>query len=200
MSAAAARRQRLPRRRTPLSARAYHIDAGLPAGLPYQPWAAAPREAAQRGQRARTIRTCGACPNIRRAPARCRTTRRSSRRRGLDRHAERVQRSYRQIFTDGRPLPVDPQPSWTGTRLAAGRATRSSSRRTGLRDGLWLDVDGQPDDERHAITERIRRPNFGSLRGRIHRQRSKAYTRPWTVALKQTSSSTGSGRRDLPRK
>ena len=32
--------------------------------------------------------------------------------------------SYRQIFTDGRPLPVDPKPSWNGYSPGSGKATR----------------------------------------------------------------------------
>ena len=36
--------------------------------------------------------------------------------------------TYRQIFTDGRPLPVDPNPSWVGYSRGTGKATRWSSR------------------------------------------------------------------------
>jgi hypothetical protein len=36
---------------------------------------------------------------------------------------------YRQIFTDGRPFPADPNPTWNGTRSAIGTATLWLSRR-----------------------------------------------------------------------
>jgi hypothetical protein len=38
--------------------------------------------------------------------------------------------TFRQIFTDGRELPNDPQPSWMGYRWANGTATRLSSTRS----------------------------------------------------------------------
>ena len=42
-----------------------------------------------------------------------------------------VETTFRQIFTDGRMLPVDPSPRGRATRSADGRATRSSSTRSG---------------------------------------------------------------------
>ena len=56
----------------------------------------------------------------------------------------------------------------------------------GFRDGMWLDANGSPMTDAAKITERIRRPNFGTLEIAVTVDDPKAYTRPWTVMLKQT--------------
>ena len=55
----------------------------------------------------------------------------------------------------------------------------------GFRDDLWLDSAGNPLTESGKVTEKIRRPNFGSLEIEITVDDSKAYTKPWTVTLTQ---------------
>ncbi len=50
--------------------------------------------------------------------------------------------SYRQIFTDGRPLPVDPNPSWNGYSSAKWEGDTLVVQTIGFRDGLWLDTGG----------------------------------------------------------
>ena len=56
---------------------------------------------------------------------------------------------------------------------------------SGLRDGLWLDVAGNPLTDAAKLTERIRRPNFGTLEVQFTVDDPKAYTKPWTVTLRQ---------------
>jgi hypothetical protein len=92
---------------------------------------------------------------------------------------------YRQIFTDGRPLPVDPQPSWTGYSTGKWEGDTLVVESSGFRDGLWLDANGSPLTESGKITERIRRVNFGMLEIEITVNDLKAYTSPWTVKLTQ---------------
>ena len=55
----------------------------------------------------------------------------------------------------------------------------------GFRDGLWLDMGGNPLTDAATMTERIRRPNYGTLEVRITIDDPKAYTRPWTVDMNQ---------------
>jgi hypothetical protein len=50
---------------------------------------------------------------------------------------------------------------------------------------LWLDFRGSPLTEAAAITERMRRLNFGQLEIEITVDDPKAYTKPWTVTLNQ---------------
>ncbi len=92
---------------------------------------------------------------------------------------------YRQIFTDARPLPVDPDPSWNGYSSGRWEGDTLVVRSKGFRDGLWLDAAGSPMTEAAQTTEKFRRPNFGTLEIEITVDDPKAYTRPWTVTLKQ---------------
>ena len=93
--------------------------------------------------------------------------------------------SYRQIFTDGRPLPVDPSPSWNGYSSGKWEGDTLVVRTAGFRDDLWLDSQGSPLTSAAKVTERIRRPNFGKLEIEITVDDPKAYTAPWTVKLTQ---------------
>jgi hypothetical protein len=93
---------------------------------------------------------------------------------------------FRQIFTDGRALPVDPQPSWSGYSVGRWIDGALVVDTMGLRDDLWLDMNGNPMTSAARITERIRRPTFGSLEVEFTVNDPKAYTKPWTVVLKQS--------------
>jgi hypothetical protein len=87
----------------------------------------------------------------------------------------------RQIFLDGRPLPRnDPQPWWYG--YSTGKWDGDTS---GLRDGGWLDVVGSPFTDAARVTERFRRVNQGNLEIDVTVDDPKAYTKPWTVTVKQ---------------
>jgi hypothetical protein len=55
----------------------------------------------------------------------------------------------------------------------------------GFRDGLWLDMAGSPMTEAARMTERFRRPNYGTLEVQITVDDPKAYTGPWTVGMNQ---------------
>jgi hypothetical protein len=92
---------------------------------------------------------------------------------------------YRQIFTDGRPLPVDPQPSWAGYSSAKWMGDTLVVQTAGFRDGLWADFNGSPLTDRARITERIRRPAYGRLEVDVTVDDAKAYTKPWTIRLNQ---------------
>ena len=70
---------------------------------------------------------------------------------------------FRQIYTDGRPRPQDPNPSWYGYSTARWEGDTLVVDTNGLRDGLWADFDGSPLTDQATIRERFRRPNFGTL-------------------------------------
>jgi hypothetical protein len=96
-----------------------------------------------------------------------------------------VNASYRQIFTDGRPLPQDPTPSWQGYSTAKWDGDTLVSNSIGFRDGLWIDWNGSEIGEAANVRERIRRPDYGHLEIELTVDDPKAYTRPWTVTLRQ---------------
>jgi hypothetical protein len=91
--------------------------------------------------------------------------------------------SYRQVFTDARPLPEDPNPSWTGYSSARWEGDTLVVDTIGFRDDLWLDMAGNPLTSAANMRERIRRPSFGRLEIEITIDDRKAYTRPWTVTI-----------------
>jgi len=94
--------------------------------------------------------------------------------------------SYRQIFTDGRPLPLDPNPSWNGYSSGHWEGDVLVVETNGFRESLWLDNTGDPLTNAARITERFRRVNFGQLEIDLTVNDPKAYTKPWTVTLHQT--------------
>jgi hypothetical protein len=73
---------------------------------------------------------------------------------------------YRQIFTDGRPLPKDPNPTWNGNSTGHWEGDTLVVETTGFRDDLWLDAFGNPLTDQGKMTERIRRLTY-----RAHHQR-----------------------------
>jgi hypothetical protein len=91
----------------------------------------------------------------------------------------------RQIFTDGRTAPKDPQPWWFGYSVGKWEGDTLVVENTGFRDLGWLDVEGSPLTESGKIIERFRRPDFGHLEIVVTIDDPKAYTKPWTVTVNQ---------------
>ena len=92
---------------------------------------------------------------------------------------------YRQVFTDGRPLPEDPTPTWQGYSSAKWSGDTLVIDTIGLRDDTWIDWNGSVLTEAAKVREEIRRPDFGHLEIRVSVDDPKAYTKPWSVTLKQ---------------
>jgi len=88
---------------------------------------------------------------------------------------------YRQIFLDGRPQPKDPVPSFKGYSVGHWEGDTLVVETTGYKDGLWLDLKGDPLTEEGRTIERIRRPNYGRLEVQVTVNDPKAYTRPWSA-------------------
>jgi hypothetical protein len=93
---------------------------------------------------------------------------------------------FRQIFTDGRPLPSDPDPTYNGFSTGKWEGDTLVVQTNGIRDGEWLDRAGSPLTDAAKITEKFRRPNYGNLEIELTVDDPKAYTAPWTVKLHQT--------------
>ena len=91
--------------------------------------------------------------------------------------------SFRQIFLDGRPLPEDPNPTWNGYSTGHWDGDVMVVESNGLRDGLWADYLGSPLTDQAKITERFHRPDFGTMEVNVTVNDPKAYTKPWTVKL-----------------
>jgi len=93
--------------------------------------------------------------------------------------------NFRQIFTDGRPLPEDPQPNWNGYSTGKWEGDTLVVQSIGYRDDQWLDGAGSPLTSTAKVTERFRRPRFGKLEIEITVDDPKSYTRPFTVMVNQ---------------
>jgi hypothetical protein len=94
--------------------------------------------------------------------------------------------NFRQIFTDGRALPVDPIPTFTGFSSGKWEGDTLVVQSSGFKDGQWLDRNGSPVTDAAKITERFRRINYGRLEIEVTVDDPKAYTAPWTIKLNQT--------------
>jgi hypothetical protein len=92
---------------------------------------------------------------------------------------------YRQVFTDGRPLPDEPSPSWQGYSSAKWSGDTLVIDTIGVRDDTWIDWNGSVLTEAAKVREEMRRPDFGHLEIRVTVDDPRAYTKPWSVTLKQ---------------
>ena len=161
------------------------LGAQLPGGLPYQPWAA-------ELTKQRTADHSRDDPHVRCLPDN------PPRHWGLPHlnklvHTPKllvvmyeVNAMYRQIFIDGRPLPDDPTPGWMGYSTARWEGDTLVVQTAGFRDGMWMDLGGSPMSDAAKMTERLRRPNYGTLEIEITIDDPKVYTRPFTVRMDQT--------------
>ena len=89
---------------------------------------------------------------------------------------------FRQILTDGRPLPTDPQPTWLGYSVGRWENDTLVVDSNGFNDRNWLDGDkGHPLSDALRVTERFRRIDFGHLEIQVTIDDPKVYTKPWTI-------------------
>jgi hypothetical protein len=87
----------------------------------------------------------------------------------------------RQIHTDGRPLPKNPDPTWMGYSIGRWEGDTLVVETNGLNDRAWLDAFGHPRSESMHITERYRRRDFGHMDLEMTFNDPKYYTRPFTI-------------------
>ena len=90
---------------------------------------------------------------------------------------------FRQIFTDGRALPKDPQPSWNAYSTGKWQGDTLVVESNGFRDDLWMDMAGTPLTNTARVIEKFRRPNYGTLLIEAEISDPKAFTKPWTLKL-----------------
>ncbi len=90
---------------------------------------------------------------------------------------------YRQIFTDGRSLPDDPNPNWLGYSVGRWDGDTLVVDTAGLKDNTWLDLFGHPATDVLRVAERFHRRDFGNMEIEITMTDAKAYTKPWRIAL-----------------
>jgi hypothetical protein len=92
--------------------------------------------------------------------------------------------NWRQVFTDGRALPVDPQPAWVGYSVGSWDGDSFVIRTSGFNDRSWLDAGGTPHTEALKTIERLRRTDFGHMEIGFTFDDPKTFTRPWSATVK----------------
>jgi hypothetical protein len=161
-----------------------NLGVDMPGGLPYQPWLIPIVEA-------RTANLAIDDPHIRCLPDNF------LRAYGLPHLLKFVQTpdllvvlnemnaGYRQVFTDARPLPDDPSPSWQGYSSAQWQGDTLVVDTIGLRNDTWIDWNGSVLTESAKVREEISRPDYGHMIIKVTVDDPEAYTQPWTVTLKE---------------
>jgi hypothetical protein len=92
----------------------------------------------------------------------------------------------RQIHTDGRSLPRDPQPAWQGYSVGTWEGDTLAVDTTGFNAESWLDGFGHPRSETMHVRERYHRVDFGHMNLEITVDDPKYYTRPYTFSTHLT--------------
>ena len=90
---------------------------------------------------------------------------------------------FRQIFTDGRALPEDPNPTWMGYSIGHWEGDTLVVTTAGFNDRTTLDLAGHPHTEALRVTERFRRRDAGHIDLQVTLDDPKAYTRAWTLPI-----------------
>jgi len=89
---------------------------------------------------------------------------------------------FRQVFTDGRPLPAVGEPTWLGYSVGRWDGDAFVVDTTGFRDGGWLDTrKARPHSDALHVTERFQRMDFGHMALTVTIDDPKAYVKPWSV-------------------
>jgi len=91
---------------------------------------------------------------------------------------------FRQLHTDGRALPENPEPLERGYSIGRWDGDQLVVTTAGFRDGGWLDTQtARPHSDALRVTERFRRVTLGHMDLEITIDDPKAFEKPWTVKV-----------------
>jgi Domain of unknown function (DUF3471) len=93
---------------------------------------------------------------------------------------------HRTIFTDGRGLPEDMDPTWLGYSVGHWEGDTLVVTTAGFNDRTWLDFVGHPHSEALRTTERFHRRDFGHMDFEMTLEDPKAFTRTITFRADKT--------------
>jgi hypothetical protein len=89
---------------------------------------------------------------------------------------------FRTIFTDGRNLPADPNPTWLGYSIGRWDGDTLMITSSGFNDLGWLDFGGHPQSPTLRLTERLHRRDFGHIDVQMTLDDPHVFTRPIVVS------------------
>ena len=102
---------------------------------------------------------------------------------GLTLVMHELDNATRQIYTDGRPLPTDPNPSWLGYSIGRWDRDTLVVETIGFNGKAPLDIMGHPRSESMRITERYQRRDVGHLDVELTFNDPVVYTKPFTITV-----------------
>jgi hypothetical protein len=91
--------------------------------------------------------------------------------------------AYRQIFTDGRPLPTDMNPTWMGYSIGRWEGNTLVVTSSGFNDRTFLGGLGYRHSEALKVTERFTRHDLGHMTVDITLEDPKAYAKPARIVV-----------------
>jgi hypothetical protein len=92
--------------------------------------------------------------------------------------------AYREIWTDGRELPANPEPSWMGYSVGRWEGDTFVVNSAGFDERTWLDHFGNPHSDQMRLEERYRRLDRDTLELTMTLTDPKTYTKPWVSEKK----------------
>ena len=95
---------------------------------------------------------------------------------------EQYHDEWRQIWTDGRPLPKvpdDADPAWNGYAIGHWEGNTFVVESTGYDERTWFDRMGDPRSAQGVLVERWTRTDYDTLELQMTLTDPKAYIRPW---------------------
>ncbi len=91
--------------------------------------------------------------------------------------------TFRQVFMDGRALPVDPSPAWQGYSAGRWQGDTLVIDTIGFHDRGWLDARGTGHSTELRVEERFRRRDYGHMDLTITITDPRTFTRPITFSV-----------------
>jgi len=91
--------------------------------------------------------------------------------------------NWRQILTDGRPLPSISNPGSFGYSIGTWDSDTFVVKTVGLSEQTWLDSGGTPHSEDLRLTERFNRRDFGHMDIEYTFDDPKAFTKIWSTRV-----------------
>jgi hypothetical protein len=161
-----------------------NLGAAMPGGLPYQPWLVPI-------VKQRTANLAKDDPHIRCVPDNFLRAYgmphflKFVHSPGLFLTLNEMNAGYRQVFTDARPLPKDPNPQIQGYSSGKWNGDTLVVDTIGVSNDTWIDWNGSVLTEAAKVREEFRRPDFGHIIIQVTVDDPKAYTKPWSVTLKE---------------
>lgn len=92
--------------------------------------------------------------------------------------------TFRRIFTDGRELETDPNPSFMGYSVGRWEGDTLVVESKGFNNLTWLGQGGAPHTEALHVIERFHRTDFGHMDLQVTFDDPGTFNSPWTVPVK----------------